>query len=351
MQLITVTENDAGQRLDKFLHKCLPAASSGFLYKMLRKKNITLNNKKAEGKEILRLSDQVRFYLAEETYEKFQGPSAPDVSEYERAYRQLKGIGIVYEDKDILILNKPVNVLSQKAEASRLSLNEWVIGYLLATAQYKDETLQRFKPSVCNRLDRNTTGLVLAGKTLSGLQFLSEVLKEKNIRKYYRLCVKGRLLDEGVIDGYLQKDSRANRVTIMQETDRKSKDGEREKAAYIKTVYRPVKVMKDDTLLEVELITGKTHQIRAHLASIGHPLIGDPKYGDPGLNRKYQASLGIRTQMLHAYRLTFPELSGEYCRLSGREFIAPMPEVFNRLCKDAGLPSSACLVNGKSGSL
>lgn len=335
MRLITVTENDAGQRFDKFLHKCLPAASSGFLYKMLRKKNITLNDKKAEGKEILKLSDQVKFFLSDETYGKFEGLSLPDLSEYKRAYDELKGIGVVYEDKDILILNKPAGILSQKAETSQLSLNEWVAGYLLAGKEYGEETLQRFKPSVCNRLDRNTTGLVLAGKTLSGLQFLSGALKERNIRKYYRLCVKGQIHKESVIEGYLLKDHAANRVRIFPESDWKIKTAEKEKAAYIKTAYRPVKVMKDKTLLEVELITGKTHQIRAHLSSAGHPLIGDYKYGDPDLNRKYRETFGIRTQMLHAYRLVFPDLPGEYSRLSGREFIAPVPEVFHRICEEA----------------
>ena len=177
MQLITVMENDAGQRLDKFLRKCLPEAPTGFIHKMLRKKNITLNNKKAEGKEILMLSDEVKFFLSDETYEKFSGSPDKAFSQYEKAYQQLKGIQIIYEDKDIIILSKPTNMLSQKAEASELSLNEWLIGYMLSEKIYSEEQLTRFKPSVCNRLDRNTTGLVLAGKTLSGLQFLSELLK------------------------------------------------------------------------------------------------------------------------------------------------------------------------------
>jgi len=331
MKLITVTENDAGQRLDKFLHKCLPAAPSGFLYKMLRKKNITLNNKRAEGKEILTLFDEVKFFFSDETYEKFSGASERTLafSDYKKAYRQLTGIQIIYEDPDILILNKPAGVLSQKAEVSDLSLNEWVIGHMLSKAAYSEAQLARFKPAVCNRLDRNTTGLILAGKTLSGLQFLSALLKSRKVHKYYRLFVKGQITNKNLIEGYLVKDHAANKVSILKET----KNEKAGKAAYIRTAYRPVRIMEDKTLLEVELITGKTHQIRAHLSSIGHPLIGDYKYGDKKLNEYYRKTFGINTQLLHAYRLVFPPLSDEYARLSGKEFIAPLPEIFEKLCK------------------
>lgn len=328
MQLVTVMENDAGQRLDKFLHKCLPKATSGFLYKMLRKKNITLNNKKAEGKEILALSDEVRFFLSDETYEKFSSFPDHTFSEYEKAYRQLKGVQIIYEDKNILILNKPANMLSQKAQEKDLSLNEWVIGYLLSQNTDQEAQLMRFRPSVCNRLDRNTTGLILAGKTLSGLQFLSELLKSKSLHKYYRLFVKGQITEEDLIEGYLVKDHGTNRVRILKEAI----NGEGEKVSCIRTAVRPVRVMEDKTLLEVELITGKTHQIRAHLSSIGHPLIGDYKYGDRKLNERYQKAFGIQTQLLHAYRLVFPALSGDFAHLSGKEFIAPLPEIFETLC-------------------
>ncbi|MDE6608323.1 MAG: RluA family pseudouridine synthase, partial [Lachnospiraceae bacterium] len=238
------------------------------------------------------------------------------------------GIQIIYEDKDILILCKPTNMLSQKAEASELSLNEWLIGYMLSEKIYSEEQLTRFKPSVCNRLDRNTTGLVLAGKTLSGLQFLSELLKFRGVRKYYRLFVKGQIKEERLIEGYLVKDSVANKVKIVKEvTDLE------EKSSFILTAYTPVRIMEDKTLLEAELITGKTHQIRAHLSSVGHPLIGDYKYGDRKLNEHYKKAFGIEAQLLHAHRLVFPTLSREYAHLSGREFIAPLPEVFEKLCE------------------
>lgn len=339
MRCVIVGSNQAGQRLDKFLHKLMPQAGSGFLYKMLRKKNITLNGKKAEGAEKLCEGDTLRFFLSEETFARFSQGSAPSqtgaeksspsasarLSGYEKAYRNLRGITVLYEDEHLLLLNKPAGILTQKAEAGDLSLNEWMIGYLLGRTPALAEELDTFRPSVCNRLDRNTSGLVLCGKSLAGLQYLSRCVRERSIKKLYRTICVGRLQDAADISGYLVKDAARNRVTLRQ-----TQDGI--KADYIETRYQPISVSNDYTLLEVELITGKTHQIRAHLAEIGHPLIGDFKYGDSRCNRRLQEQFGLQHQLLHAYRVVFPETKETAgLSVSGKAFTAPCPKQFIEL--------------------
>ena len=341
MQSVTIGANQAGQRLDKFLHKYLPLAGSGFLYKMLRKKNITLNGKKAEGKEILSVGDEVCTFFSDETFAKFSGraPERVDagesarkpslVREYETAYERLQGITVLYEDEDFLILNKPAGILTQKAAPRDLSLNEWMGGYVLAENLSLADELSTFRPAVCNRLDRNTSGIVLGGKSLAGLQFLSSCIKERTVRKYYRTICVGALRKAAAIGGYLVKDTRNNQVSVSDVGKDRNNAG---KTAHIHTAYSPITVTEDFTLLEVELITGKSHQIRAHLASIGHPLAGDAKYGLESVNRELKRRYGLTHQLLHACRVTFPEVaSGVGSSLSGRTVTAPCPNLFMRL--------------------
>lgn len=341
MQQITIGNNQAGQRLDKFLRKYLPEAGSSFLYKMLRKKNITLNGKKAEGKEMLQVGDEVRFFFSDETFAKFSGGKAcatqtNDVTTpFQKAYRKLKEcneIKILYEDDHILIVNKPAGVLTQKAAPSDLSLNEWLVGYLLTTGKLDAGELETFRPSVCNRLDRNTSGIVLCGKSLAGSQALSRVIKERTIQKFYRTICMGALQQDRLLEGYLYKDEATNKVTVL--------SAPKEQATPIKTAYHPILTTAAYTLLEVELITGRTHQIRAHLASIGHSLIGDYKYGNRRNNDALKAQYGLEAQLLHAYRIQFPDNeTGVLSDLNGREMIAPIPPLFQRIAKDMGLIS------------
>ena len=354
MQSVTIGRNQAGQRLDKFLHKYMPGAGRGFLYKMLRKKNITLNGKKAEGGEILDAGDKVTFFLSEETFARMRGEeeAAPreDPSrrrgsvEYTEAYHVLAdaGVFVLYEDGDVLIADKPAGVLSQKAATADISLNEWLIGYLLEERDFPAEELRTFRPSVCNRLDRNTSGIVLCGKSLRGSQYLSACIRERTIRKFYRTICVGEIVQETALRGYLEKDSRENRVTVREKVQEISgNSGNRQD--YIETVFRPLAVSSGYTLLEVELITGKPHQIRAHLASVGHPLIGDRKYGDRGTNRLMEERFGLTFQLLHACRVEFPEGSGvfEGCQeepeVRGRVIRAPEPARFREIAAGLGL--------------
>ena len=236
-------------------------------------------------------------------------------------------------------MSKPAGVLTQKAKPEDLSLNEWLIGHLLETGAIKEADLATFHPSVCNRLDRNTSGIVLCGKTLAGSQDLSRIIKDRTVRKYYQTICKGKILQESTLEGYLSKDEHTNTVKVYAKKPERT-----EEASYIQTIYTPEAVAGDYTLLTVELVTGKTHQIRAHLASTGHPLLGDTKYGDPRLNRKMQSEFSLRHQLLHAGKVCFPEgEKGTLAKVSGRTFTAPLPSKFAMILQALNLiPDTAC---------
>lgn len=405
MQKIIVTRREAGWRFDKYLKKVLPQASSGFLYKMLRKKNITLNEKKAAGNEVVSAGDSVELFFSEETFRKFSGelsvpgadgempaargemrgsgrairqsadgevpaicgelrgkehalpggkqpenghavsrersgrngigraPRAERNRTYREAYRKLGDIPVIYEDEDILILDKPAGVLSQKAGKEDISLNEWMLGYLSEKGEFTDGEAGYFKPSVCNRLDRNTSGLVLCGKSVKGSQFLAKMLRDRSLHKYYEAYAAGRIKEEIFLKGYLRKEEAKNRSEILSEEEyrrRVSKDSDIQKEyKQIETVIKPLfyDVEKDCTKLEILLVTGKSHQIRAHLASIGHPVLGDWKYGWKPRGKKEEQ---LKHQILHAGRIEFPKIEGEFARLSEKHFEAACPEDFSK---------------------
>ena len=261
MRELTVTEKDCAQQLIKYLSKYMEEAPKSFFHKMLRKKNIVLNQKKADGSEKLKTGDTIRLYLAEETIEKFRKTPEKPAAGKQVKYPKLD---IVYEDEKVIFLNKPAGVLSQKAKETDVSLTE-ALGAYLSEKNAGEETM--FRAGLCNRLDRNTSGLILAGKTVAATQQLSELIAERAVGKYYLAVVKGTVTETERIRGYLTKNERTNRVSIQRE-----QQGD---AVYIETAYRPLCAGRGCTLLEVELVTGKSHQIRSHLASIGHPLAGD----------------------------------------------------------------------------
>lgn len=318
MREIRIRENESGQRLDKFLAKYMGLAPKSFFYKMMRKKNIVLNGKKAQGSEQLRQGDVVKLFLSDETIEKF--------TEKQGIYRK-RALDILYEDRHTLFINKPAGMLSQKAKPSDQSLVEYLTAYLLDSGQITPGELRTFHPAVCNRLDRNTSGIVAAGKTLAALQELSAMFRERTVRKYYLCLVQGAVTGERKIRGFLTKDEKTNRVSV-----RSSEPG-----SFIETEYRALASERDVTLLEVHLITGKTHQIRAHLASEGHPVIGDYKYGDRTVNDRFREKYGLSSQLLHSFRLCFPKCCGELTELSGKEIQAPVPKLFLRICRDKGV--------------
>ncbi len=331
MREIVIEKNEAGQRLDKFLAKYMNEASKSFFYKMMRKKNITLNGKKCEGNEKLAEGDVVKLFLADDTIEKFSSVQVQEVKKVD--------LDILYEDDEIILVNKPAGMLSQKAKETDESLVEYLIDYLLGSGKLTESGLRAFRPSVCNRLDRNTSGIVAAGKSLAGLQMLSGVFKDRSIHKYYQCLVSGEIRDVKTVDGWLLKDEKKNQVRILTDVEAKRFEGKGgdEEPKRIRTKYEPIATDGRFTLLRVTLLTGRSHQIRAHLASLGHPIVGDFKYG--GVSKVNPSGRTVKYQLLHSYRLEFPKLAEPFAYLSMKVFEAPLPGYFGSVLKETGIRS------------
>ena len=372
MREVIISEREEGQRLDRYLEKYMPDAPKSFFYKMMRKKNTVLNGKKVSGSERIQTGDQIKLFLADETIEGFRsGKKAqevdlgaqqmPQAKRLEKGARQMpqakrptngarqmspakrleKGarqgkielqqghydrnlppLQIVYEDAQFLVVNKPVGVLSQKADRNDRSIVEQITDYLADNAA--DDT---FRPGICNRLDRNTSGLIVAGKTVRALQDMNKRFKERTICKYYLCVVHGSVLKKQYLKGYLEKDSRTNKVTVRQQPGPNS--------VPIATEYLPLQQGmyqgESFTLLQVHLITGKSHQIRAHLASIGHPLVGDVKYSTKRASAFDREQLHQRVQLLHAWQLIFTAHGKEYV------WKAELPDNFAQVLRRLGM--------------
>nr|WP_027871029.1 RluA family pseudouridine synthase [[Eubacterium] cellulosolvens] len=369
MREIRIDRAIASQRFDKFLQRYLPEAGSSFLYKQLRKKNITLNDGKAKGSEILSEGDVVRIWFSDETLEKFSGsgkkngqnpkgdsdvsaPSedknSPDGGKGTERSDRIRGQAqepaqsrkrkrtealtpemIVYEDADVILINKPAGILSQKAKPGDISLNEMLQAYLFDKGELTEEMLKFYSPSVVNRIDRNTSGLVLGAKNLAAARELSAMLKGRTLQKYYYALVNGQVRGKEHVRAWLVKDKAKNQVKIF--------DHPVDGAESIETVYEPVAEAQRCTLLRVELLTGKTHQIRAHLSFIGHSLVGDVKYGQKSMNSVTREHTGLSRQFLHSEKVIFPESDGALKSLSWRCFRAPLPADLQRTLEIFGI--------------
>lgn len=313
MQELTITDLESGQRLNKYMMKYLNQAPSSFIYKMLRKKNITRNGKKASGDEILECGDVIKVFLADETIEKFR---------VVQASKQTSGITlqILYHDSDILAVHKPVGVLSQKAKKDDYSINEAIVDYCLSMRILTVKQLETFHPSISNRLDRNTSGIILAGISLKGSQTLARILKGHTCEKYYYTIVAGEMKQRIHEKAYIVKDTKKNQSKIQKL--------ESPGASMIETAFTPLCVKNGFTLLQVQLFTGKSHQIRAHLQSLGYPMAGDTKYGNPAVNRKLRERYHLNHQLLHAGRLVLPDIP---------EITDPLPAEFQKVADGLGL--------------
>lgn len=309
MTEITVAKNDAGQRADRFLSKAYPNLTLPLICKLMRKKRIKLNGAKAEPNTKLREGDVFRFYLSDELLSKEQ-------SARENDFRTVPSeLSIIYEDENLLLVDKPVGmVVHEDNDNTADTLINRILCYLWKKGEYDPENEQSFVPALCNRIDRNTCGIVIAAKTAEALRVLNQKIRDRELVKLYLCVVSGTpARREAMLTAYLKKLPEENRVII---SDKKQPD-----YLTIKTKYRVLESRGEQSLVEVDLLTGRTHQIRAHFAHIGNPLLGDGKYGVNKLNK----ALGYRYQALCSYKLIFRFTTdaGALEYLNGREFEIP----------------------------
>lgn len=313
MRELTIGKNDAGQRLDKFITKTLDLPMS-LLYKSIRLKKIKVNRKRAENNTILCEGDTIQCFLSEEFFEK-------KVSESSFESISVK-LDIIYEDENIMLLNKRPGVSVHEDEnGSTNTLITHVQAYLYQKGEYRPDEEQSFAPALCNRIDRNTGGIVIAAKNAEALRVMNEKIKQREIDKFYLAAVHGIPKPESAtIKGWLLKDDKQNIVRVYEKNPPRA-------AKEIITKYKVVAKRQDSSLIEVELLTGRTHQIRAHMAHIGHPLVGDGKYG---IN-KNDRSKGYKYQALYSYRLRFSfdtENPTVLDYLNGKEFKIPKKDIY-----------------------
>ncbi|MBQ7377782.1 MAG: RluA family pseudouridine synthase [Clostridia bacterium] len=312
MRELTVRKNDSGQRLDKFLQKALPSLPPALLYKSIRLKKIKVNRKRAEGAQVLCEGDTLQLFLAEEFFTKKKNSAL---------WRITPRISVLYEDENILLLNKRAGVSvheDENGDGNTLLLH--LQAYLFQKGEYDPEREQSFAPALCNRIDRNTAGIVIAAKNAEALRVMNEKIKSRELHKYYLCAVHGVPSPAAAtLSAYLLKNEKDKTVRVF---DKNPPRGAKE----IRTRYRTVAVKDGDALLEVELLTGRTHQIRAHMAHVGHPLLGDGKYG---INRA-DRQRGYHYQALCSYRLTFDfaERGTLLDYLDGKSFGIPPADIY-----------------------
>lgn len=312
---IRMTENEAGQRVDRFLRKYLKDYTLGEIYKLFRKNRVRLNGKKVKENHMLNVGDVLQLYIEKPQSEPKQGIS-----------RAKPGgeIALIYEDVNIMIADKPAGLLTHPdSPGDTDTLIDRALQHIcIQEGNCGSET---FSPAVCNRLDRNTSGIVIIAKNYKALKAVNHTIRDRWLRKLYLCIVAGKMEKSGEIKGFLKKDENRNVVSVTE-----AEDGEGKK---IHTVFRTLGVSetvkelgKQFSLLEVELVTGRSHQIRAHFASLGHPLAGDAKYGDRHINEYFRKNYGLRHQFLHAYKIVFEEVHEDISYLKGKSFVSRLQE-------------------------
>lgn len=287
MKIVTVKKNDAGQRIDRFMAKLLPSMPQSMIYRSLRKDCVKVNGKHVKEGFKISEGDEIRFFIKDEFFEQ---------KDADRAFLSVTPhLDIVYEDENILLTNKPVGMVVHEDETGTPNtLIAHIQAYLYQKGEYNPEDEQTFAPALCNRIDRNTSGIVICAKNAESLRILNQKIKDRELTKMYLCLAFGKFEKKSaILEGYLKKDERTKTVSV---TDKKVAD-----AKQIRTKYTVLGYKDGVSLVEVDLLTGRTHQIRAHLAHIGHPLVGDGKYGKNADNKRMQR----KHQALCSYKLTF----------------------------------------------
>ncbi len=319
MREVPISANDAGQRLDRFLKKYLCNAPLSLVYKAVRK-DVKVNGKRAKEDTVLSEGDVLQIYLPEDDLEA--------LTKKKRVSAAKRQFTIAYEDENVLVVCKPFGLLVHgDALEKKDTLANQAVDYLIEKGDYVPRLEKSFVPSPVHRLDRNTTGLVVFGKNAAALRTLSAALaQDSGFTKIYHTIVCGEMKQALHLKNRLVKDESANKVRVLPEG---AADGR-----YIETIVRPLYAANGFTLVEVELVTGRSHQIRAHLKYAGHPLIGDVKYGDRRVNRTISQRTGLTTQLLHAGRLVFTGLPEPLDYLNGKEAKAPLPPQWSFIQKE-----------------
>lgn len=313
MKEIIITKDESGQRIDRYLRKIFKNASLSFIYKQIRKKNIVVNDSKVNEKYILNDGDSLKLYFSDETIEKFKSD--------EKEVKKGLDLDIIYEDDNILIINKPAGVLTHSASSNEKyyedNIVDSMIAYLVNKGEFRFKKGQSFTPSVANRLDRNTSGLLIGAKNYTAIKEINKAQRLDNIEKYYYTIVKGYIKNGAHEEAELSKlENKKNQVRINTSNENSKK---------IITEYKPIISGKNYSLLEINLITGRTHQIRSHLSYLNMPIIGDRKYGDNKINKYFREKYKINNQVLHCYKLVFKNLNGELSYLNNRIFETDIP--------------------------
>lgn len=310
MKTIIITENESNQRLDRFLKKLMPQASTGFLQKMLRKKRIKLNGQKSDPSTGIATGDVIQIYFSEETIDNFRTSSTG-----KKLDKNNSPLDIIYEDKELLVLNKPAEMLTQPDKTDEASLIDYAVDYLIKKGDYDPKTNLTFRPACANRLDKNTTGIVIIPKDYKTLQAVNEAIREDQTEKIYYALVLGKPKAVGEIVGYLKKDPIKNTVTF---SEKQTSDLDKKSVLN----YQTMETHGDHSLMMITLKTGRSHQIRVQLSAMGFPIIGDPKYGNRQINNRLYEDYGLKSQLLHSAKFTLTSMN--------KTFAAPLPIIFQK---------------------